>query len=63
MNLVNNFVQIFGYVVTMQYICSMEEEIRIRVSKELKEKLEQKAKELNISLSAYVRMKLSNECN
>ena len=41
----------------------MEEELRIRVSKKLKEKLEQKAKELNISLSAYVRMKLSNECN
>lgn len=38
----------------------MEEELRIRVSKELKEKLEQKAKELNISLSAYVRMKLSS---
>lgn len=37
----------------------MEEELRIRVSKELKEKLEQKAKELTISLSAYVRMKLS----
>ena len=37
----------------------MKEELRIRVSKELKEKLEQKAKELNISLSAYVRMKLS----
>ena len=38
----------------------MEEELRIRVSEELKEKLEQKAKELNISLSAYVRMKLSS---
>ena len=37
----------------------MEEELRIRVSKELKKKIEQKAKELNISLSAYVRMKLS----
>ena len=37
----------------------MEEELRIRVSKELKEKLEQRAKGLNISLSAYVRMKLS----
>ena len=37
----------------------MEEELRIRVSKELKEKVEQKAKELNISTSAYVRMKLS----
>ena len=35
----------------------MEEGLRIRVSKELKEKLEQKAKELNISLSAYARMK------
>lgn len=38
----------------------MEEELRIRVSKELKEKTEQKAKELNISVSAYVRMKLSD---
>ena len=37
----------------------MEEELRIRVSKKLKEKVEQKAKELNISVSAYVRMKLS----
>lgn len=37
----------------------MEEELRIRVSKELKEKIEQKAKELNISVSAYVRMNLS----
>lgn len=38
----------------------MEEELRIRVSKELKDKLEKQAKELNISVSAYVRMKLSN---
>ena len=38
----------------------MEEELRIRVSKKLKEKIEQKAKELNISVSAYVRMKLSS---
>lgn len=37
----------------------MEKELRIRVSKELKEKLEQEAKNLNISLSAYIRMKLS----
>jgi predicted HicB family RNase H-like nuclease len=37
----------------------MEEELRVRVSKELKEKIEQKAKELNISVSSYVRMKLS----
>ena len=37
----------------------MEEELRIRVSKELKDKLEKQAKELNISVSAYVRMKLS----
>ena len=37
----------------------MEKELRIRVSKQLKEKIEQKAKELNISVSAYVRMKLS----
>ena len=37
----------------------METELRIRISKEQKKKLEQKAKELNISLSAYVRMTLS----
>ena len=37
----------------------MEEELRIRVSKELKEKIEKKAKELNISVSSFVRMKLS----
>ena len=37
----------------------MEEELRVRVSVELKQKIEQKAKELNISVSAYVRMKLS----
>jgi len=37
----------------------MEKELRIRVSKELKEQIEQKAKELNISVSAFVRMKLS----
>lgn len=37
----------------------MEEEIRVRVSKEFKDKVEEKAKALNISLSAYVRMKLS----
>lgn len=37
----------------------MEEEIRIRVSKEFKETLEKEAKNLNITLSAYVRMKLS----
>lgn len=37
----------------------MEEELRIRVSQELKEKLEKEAKTLNISLSAYVRMQLS----
>lgn len=37
----------------------MESEIRIRISKEQKEKLEQEAKKLNISLSAYIRMKLS----
>lgn len=37
----------------------MEEELRIRVSKELKDRIEEKAKSLNISLSAYVRMKLS----
>jgi len=37
----------------------MNTEIRIRISKEQKEKLEQEAKKLNISLSAYIRMKLS----
>ena len=37
----------------------MEEELRIRVSKEFKDRIEEKAKSLNISLSAYVRMKLS----
>ena len=37
----------------------MEEELRIRISSKLKKELESKAKELNISLSAYVRMKLS----
>ena len=37
----------------------MEKELRIRVSSKLKAELEKKAKELNISLSAYVRMKLS----
>lgn len=37
----------------------MEAELRIRVSKELKEKVEKKAKEMNIGLSSYVRMKLS----
>ena len=56
----NNFVQVFVYVVTIQYICSMEEELRIRISSKLKKELEAKAKELNISLSAYVRMKLSS---
>jgi antitoxin component of RelBE/YafQ-DinJ toxin-antitoxin module len=38
----------------------MEEELRIRVSKELKDKLEKQAKDLNISVSSFVRMKLSN---
>lgn len=37
----------------------MEEELRIRVSKELKEKIEKEAKKLNISTSAFVRMVLS----
>lgn len=37
----------------------MEEELRVRVSREFKDKLEQEAKELNISLSALIRMKLS----
>ena len=38
----------------------MEEELRVRVSKELKDKLEKQAKDLNISISSFVRMKLSN---
>ena len=38
----------------------MEEELRIRISSKLKTELEAKDRELNISLSAYVRMKLSN---
>jgi hypothetical protein len=37
----------------------MEQEIRIRVSSKLKKNIEEEAKRLNISLSAYVRMKLS----
>jgi len=37
----------------------MEEEIRVRVSSEFKKELEEKAKQLNITLSAYIRMKLS----
>ena len=60
MNLVNISYQVFVYVVTIQYICSMEEELRIRISSKLKKELESKARELNISLSAYVRMKLSS---
>ena len=38
----------------------MKEELRIRISSKLKKELEAKARELNISLSAYVRMKLSS---
>ena len=60
MNLVNISYQVFVYVVTIQYICSMEEELRIRISYKLKTELEAKARELNISLSAYVRMQLSS---
>lgn len=37
----------------------MDSELRIRVSKELKDKLEKEAKSLNISLSSYIRMKIS----
>jgi len=33
--------------------------IQIKVTKEFKEKLLEEAKKLNISLSAYIRMKLS----
>ena len=39
----------------------METELRIRVSKIQKEELEKKAKELNISLSAYVRLILTTK--
>lgn len=37
----------------------MDSELRIRVSKELKDNLEKEAKNLNITLSSYIRMKLS----
>lgn len=36
-------------------------EIRFRVSKEFKEKIEKEAKELNLSMSSYIRMKLSEK--
>jgi|AntRauTorcE11897_2_1112592.scaffolds.fasta_scaffold50515_3 antitoxin component of RelBE/YafQ-DinJ toxin-antitoxin module len=35
--------------------------IELKLKKELKEKAELKAKELNISLSAYIRMTLSKQ--
>jgi len=35
------------------------ERIEIKVSKELKEKIESESKKLNISISAYIRMTLS----
>lgn len=37
----------------------MEKELRIRISKELKQQLKEDANKLNISLSAYVRMVLT----
>lgn len=37
----------------------MEQEIRFRVTTEFKKVLESQANELNLSLSAYIRMKLS----
>lgn len=39
----------------------MKEELRVRVSEELKRELEKEAKELNLGLSSYVRMKLSTK--
>lgn len=38
----------------------MEKELRIRIGSKLKTEIENKAKNLNISVSAYVRMKLSS---
>lgn len=35
------------------------ERLEIKISKELKEKIKAEAKKLNISVSAYIRMKLS----
>jgi len=37
------------------------ERLEIKLSKELKEKIRKKADELNIGVSAYVRMKLSSK--
>ena len=39
----------------------MEKELRIRVSDELKEAVENKAKELNLGVSSYVRFVLTKE--
>lgn len=39
----------------------METDLRIRISQEQKDRIQQKARELNISLSAYIRMKLSQD--
>lgn len=58
---INTFVSLKYLSYTCSYI--METELRIRISKEQKLKLEKKARELNISLSAYVRMKLSDITN
>lgn len=35
------------------------ERLEIKISKELKEKIKKEAEKLNISVSAYIRMKLS----
>lgn len=43
----------------MSYLCGMEKELRIRLSSELKRKLEKQAKSLNLSLSSYVRLILT----
>jgi len=36
-----------------------KERLEIKISKELKDKIKKEAEDLNISLSAYIRMKLS----
>ena len=45
----------------MSYISRMNtERLEIKISKELKEKIRKDAEMLNISVSAYIRMKLSS---
>ena len=41
----------------------MEELIRVRLSKELKDKIQEEAKKLNIGVSAYVRVILTQNLN